>query len=102
MDGVPLDLPNVSTASPEVTLPASGVLPFDLPLVRDIGNSGTAGGNSPSVSPVQPTVSKSLPDFLSDGPIRGGHLPPADVTAEASGVVQNHLSEDRVSILHIL
>lgn len=102
MDGVPLDLPNVSTASPEVTLPASGVLPFDLPLVRDVGNSSAAGGNSSSASPVQPTVSKSLPDFLSDGPIRGGHLPPADVTAEASGVVQNHLSEDRVSILHVL
>ena len=94
MEGVPLDLPSVSNPSSSMDMP-SGVLPFDLPLVRD-GNAPTGNGNnSISGSPVQPTVSKSLPDFLSDGPIRGGHLPPADVTAEASSVSQNHHPEDR-------
>lgn len=95
MEGVPLDLPSVSSPPSALDLPGSGVLPFDLPLVRDGNASNVSGSNTPSSSPIQPSVSKSLPDFLSDGPIRGGHLPPADVTAEASGVTQNHNSDDR-------
>ncbi|KAK3911910.1 Endosome-associated-trafficking regulator 1 [Frankliniella fusca] len=95
MEGVPLDLPSISSPPSALDLPSAGVLPFDLPLVRDGGASNVPGNNSSSSSPVQPSVSKSLPDFLSDGPIRGGHLPPADVTAEASTVAQNHSSDDR-------
>lgn len=91
IDGIPLDLPSASSPR-DVSAP--GVLPFDLPLVRDVNTASATGNSSPSGSPVQPTVSKSLPDFLSDGPIRGGHLPPADVTAGASGVSQNHTSDD--------
>lgn len=95
MEGIPLDLPSVSSPPSVVEMAgAAGGLPFDLPLVRDANSSNATGSNSPSGSPGQPTVSKSLPDFLSDGPIRGGHLPPADVTAEASGVSQNHIPED--------
>lgn len=101
MEGVPLDLPSISSPSSVLDMPPTGVLPFDLPLVRDGNTSNATGNNNISGSPVQPTVSKSLPDFLSDGPIRGGHLPPADVTAEASGVAQNHLPEDRVRCLSL-
>lgn len=97
MEGIPLDLPTVSSPQSVPDMAgAAGGLPFDLPLVRDANSSNATGSNSPSGSPGQPSVSKSLPDFLSDGPIRGGHLPPADVTAEASGVSQNHVPEERV------
>ncbi|XP_034239627.1 endosome-associated-trafficking regulator 1 [Thrips palmi] len=95
MEGIPLDLPSVSSPPSVVEMAgAAGGLPFDLPLVRDANGVNATGSSSPSGSPNQPSVSKSLPDFLSDGPIRGGHLPPADVTAEASGVSQNHVAED--------
>nr|CAD7406348.1 unnamed protein product [Timema cristinae] len=71
---IPLDLPSFDRSPVDEQrrspIPGGG-LPFDLPLVSEIkdGNSATISGvrSGPQLNEVG--VSKSLPDFLSDGPI---------------------------------
>nr|CAD7578205.1 unnamed protein product [Timema californicum] len=71
---IPLDLPSFDRSPVDEQrrspIPGGG-LPFDLPLVSEIkdGNAATISGvrSGPQLNEVG--VSKSLPDFLSDGPI---------------------------------
>ena len=92
VDNVPLDLPDF-----ELRSPAEGI-PFDLPRVD--GGCGV-GANGGQADVTQPSVSKSLPDFLSDGPIRGGHLnssqPPDSTTMD----FPEHFTEEQRVIIFI-
>ncbi|PNF29466.1 hypothetical protein B7P43_G04540 [Cryptotermes secundus] len=76
---VPLDLPS-SDRSPTESIGKltthGGGLPFDLPLVSDAKDGAVSASSSGVRSGMQigeVGVSKSLPDFLSDGPIHSGH-----------------------------
>ncbi|XP_067000777.2 uncharacterized protein l(3)04053 [Anabrus simplex] len=96
---VPLDLPSpdrgLSDVSPGLGT-STGGLPFDLPLVSDISDvastTATSGVRSgPSLGEVG--VSKSLPDFLSDGPIHSGLLgdvEPVDDCETRNDSVEDH------------
>jgi hypothetical protein len=75
---VPLDLPS-SDGSPTVNTGGStihgGGLPFDLPLISDVKDGAVSTSLSGGRSGMQADevgVPKSLPDFLSDGPIHSG------------------------------
>ncbi|KAK7792659.1 hypothetical protein R5R35_005117 [Gryllus longicercus] len=72
---VPLDLPSVTTDQSAPPGRQNGALPFDLPLVRDVDVSqapASASGSRSGPPLGEVGVSKSLPDFLSDGPIHSG------------------------------
>ena len=95
-ESVPLDLPNSDRCAAEntgISAIRGGGLPFDLPLVTD-SNDGTASASLSGVrSGVQTGevgVAKSLPDFLSDGPIHSGRhndiaVPADDSTDPSTG-----------------
>lgn len=75
---VPLDLPSSDRSPTEsigrLTIHGGG-LPFDLPLVSDAKDGAVSTSSSGVRSGMQigeVGVSKSLPDFLSDGPIHSG------------------------------
>jgi hypothetical protein len=90
LESLPLDLPSSDRGSTENTGMLAihgGGLPFDLPLVTD-SNDGAA---SASLSGVRSGihigevgVAKSLPDFLSDGPIYSGRHSDVAVPADDS------------------
>jgi hypothetical protein len=75
---VPLDLPSSDGSPTESTGGLrihGGGLPFDLPLVSDVKEgtvSTSLSGVRNGIQVDEVGVSKSLPDFLSDGPIHSG------------------------------
>lgn len=85
---VPLDLPCVEPDQISPPGRQNGGLPFDLPLVHevDVAQTSTLAPSSrsgPSLGEVG--VSKSLPDFLSDGPIHSGRHNEEPIDTLASG-----------------
>ncbi|XP_069688076.1 uncharacterized ENTR1 family protein [Periplaneta americana] len=92
-ESVPLDLPSFDRSPAENTGRSTvrgGGLPFDLPLVSEAkdGAACTSSGVRNGIHIGEVGVSKSLPDFLSDGPIHSGRHTdvdePIDNTAGAS------------------
>ncbi|XP_046993277.1 uncharacterized protein LOC124605558 [Schistocerca americana] len=100
---VPLDLPNFSrnvvngTSRPLVP---GDVLPFDLPLVGEASGDSSVAADSLSTrngaSVAEVGVSKSLPDFLSDGPIHSGR----HNDTEASVSLTSEFSRNSISTPH--
>jgi hypothetical protein len=95
LESVPLDLPSSNRGPAEDTemsaIHGSG-LPFDLPCVTDSNDAAASASLSGARSGIQigeGGVAKSLPDFLSDGPIYSGRhsditIPADDSTATSS------------------
>jgi hypothetical protein len=110
---VPLDLPSSDRSPTENTRGSTihgGGLPFDLPLVSDVKNgtvSTSLSGVRSGMQVDEVGVSKSLPDFLSDGPIHSGRHTDVDqaindsMGASTSDGISGSQSPDtqRVSIL---
>lgn len=112
LESVPLDLPSCDRGPTEntgISVIRDGGLPFDLPLVTDSVDGAASASLSGVRSGIQigeVGVAKSLPDFLSDGPIYSGRhsdisLPVDDSTGtnSSSSILRSQSPEtQRVSI----
>lgn len=100
----PLDLPNCNRNSVETQGRHVHNLPFDLPLVNDNSEEATTSSSGMRIDSQHSEVgtSKSLPDFLSDGPIHSGRHG-VDVTSETliADITRNSLQGPQVPEAHI-
>ena len=97
-ESVPLDLPNFNRSPQDGSGRSTnfgGGLPFDLPLVgenKDGAGPSSMSGNRNGLQIGEVGVSKSLPDFLSDGPIHSGRHSDIDQPNEDSACTSSNKS----------